>query len=77
MATVGNSIMEQVLSLPVDDRIGLVERLLLSLNLPTQAEIDRQWAAEAERRIEEIEAGSVQLLPGEEVFSRMRRKYAQ
>ncbi|MGE0918330.1 addiction module protein [Trichlorobacter lovleyi] len=76
MATV-STIMEQVLSLPVDDRIGLVERLLLSLNLPTQAEIDRQWAAEAERRIEEIEQGTVRLIPGEQVFENIRRKYAQ
>jgi len=76
MAT-SNTIMEQALSLPVDDRIGLVERLLLSLNLPTQAEIDRQWAAEAERRINEIERGTVQLVPGEEVFDRIRKKYAQ
>lgn len=76
MAT-SNTIMEQALSLPVDDRIGLVERLLLSLNLPTQAEIDRQWAAEAERRIDEIERGTVQLVPGEEVFDRIRQKYAQ
>lgn len=76
MAT-ASTIVEQVLSLPVDDRIGLVERLLISLNLPTQAEIDRQWATEAERRIEEIEQGTVQLIPGEEVFENIRRKYAQ
>jgi len=54
-----HTIIDQVLSLPVDDRIDMVERLLLSLNLPTQAEIDSQWATEAERRIKEIERDTV------------------
>jgi putative addiction module component (TIGR02574 family) len=76
MATT-NTIIEQVLSLPVDDRIGMIERLLLSLNLPTQTEIDRQWATEAERRIQEIECRTVKLVPGEQVFDKIRRKYAQ
>lgn len=76
MATT-NTIIEQALSLPVDDRIGMIERLLLSLNLPTQTEIDRQWATEAERRIQEIERGTVKLVPGEQVFDKIHRKYAQ
>jgi hypothetical protein len=38
------------LFLPADERISLVERLLTSLNLPTQADIERLWAEEAEHR---------------------------
>ncbi|MBN2128261.1 MAG: addiction module protein [Sedimentisphaerales bacterium] len=46
--------------------------LLKSLN-PLRAEIDELWAAEAEKRVAEIEAGKAKLIPGEEVFA-MRQK---
>jgi putative addiction module component (TIGR02574 family) len=55
--------------------MSLVEKLLTSLNLPTQAEVDRLWAEEAERRIAQIDKGKVKLFPGEKVFSDIRRKY--
>ena len=45
MATTVKKICNEALFLPADERIGLVERLLTSLNLPTQADIERLWAA--------------------------------
>jgi len=62
-------------TLPSDARVVLVERLLESLNLPTQAEIDRLWAEEAERRISQIDQGDVDLIPGDAVFAKIRQKY--
>ena len=56
-------------------RVSLVEKLLTSLNLPTQPEIDRLWAEEAERRIAQIDKGEVKLVPGKKVFSNIRKKY--
>ncbi len=38
-------------------------------------EIDRLWAEEAELRVSQIEEGKVRLIPGEEVFARIREKY--
>jgi len=70
-------VMDEALSLPVDARIGLVEKILKSLNLPTRPEIDQLWAEEAERRVEEIDNGNVELLSGEEVFTRIRNKYGR
>ena len=77
MASTIEEICNEALFLPVDARIGLVERLLISLNLPTKADIDRLWAEEAERRIVEIDRGDVELIPGEQVFDTIRRKYEQ
>jgi hypothetical protein len=57
------------------ENLGLVNRILASLNLPTQPDIDRLWAAEAERRVGEIDRGEVGLIPGEVVFDRIRGKY--
>ena len=65
MPTLANKVFDEALSLPADTRIGLIERLVSSLNLPTQPEIDRLWAEEAERRVAEIERGDVELIPGE------------
>jgi len=75
MPTVAKKIIDDVLLLPTDARISLVEQLLISLNLPTQPEVDRLWAKEAERRIAEIETRKVKLISGEKVFSDIRKKY--
>jgi len=50
-----------------------VERLLTSLNLPTQREIDELCAGEAERRVAQIDRGEVDLVPGEKVFEKIRK----
>ncbi len=75
MATTRDRVIEEALSLPADVRLGLVEKLLTSLNLPIDAEIDRLWAEEAERRVSQIEVGEVKMVPGEKVFSKIREKY--
>ena len=75
MPTVAKKIIDDVLLLPTDARVSLVEQLLKSLNLPTQPEVDRLWAKEAERRIAQIEKGKVKLVSGEKVFSDIRKKY--
>ena len=77
MPTAADKVADEALALPAEARIGLVDRILQSLNLPVQPEIDRLWAEEAERRVAEIDHGEVELIPGEEVFDRIRRKYAR
>ena len=68
-------VIEEALSLPADARLSLVEKLLTSLNLPIDTEIDSLWAEEAERRIDRLESGEAKLIPGEEVFSKIRAKH--
>jgi putative addiction module component (TIGR02574 family) len=77
MPIVADKVFDEALSLPANDRLGLVEKLLRSLNLPTQSEIDNLWAKEAERRVAEIDRGEVDLIPGEKVFEKIRQKYAR
>ncbi len=62
---------DEAISLPVEIRTQLIEKLLRSLN-PTQKEIDKVWAKEAERRVEEIRSGKVKTIPGEKVFKKIR-----
>ena len=72
---IANKVFDEALSLPSDERVSLVEKLLTSLNLPIQAEIDRLWVEEAERRVSQIERGDVELISGDEVFAKIPRKY--
>jgi len=75
MAVVADKVFSEALSLPSDARMSLVEKLLASLNLPINAEIDRLWAEEAERRVSQIDRGDVELIAGDEVFAKIRLKY--
>jgi hypothetical protein len=75
MPVVAKKVFDEALSLPAEARVSLVEKLLISLNLPTQPEIDRLWAEKAERRIAQIDKGEVKLIPGKKVFSNIRKKY--
>ena len=62
---------DEAISLPVETRTLLVDKLLQSLN-PTQAEIDILWAKETEKRVDEIRKGKVKTIPGDQVFSKIR-----
>lgn len=61
---------DEAVLLPVEIRAQLVDKLLRSLH-PVQKETDELWAAEAERRVEEIKSGKVKTIPGDEVFKKI------
>jgi hypothetical protein len=75
MPVAAKKVFDEALSLPAEVRMSLVEKLLASLNLPTQPEIDRLWAEEAERRIAQIEKREIKLVPGKKLFSNIRKKH--
>jgi len=77
MLTAVDKVIDEAIELPADTRISLVDRILISLNLPVHPDIDQRWADEAERRVAEVDRGEVELIPGEEVFAKIHRKYAQ
>ena len=71
-----DELMDEAISLPVELRAQLVDKLLKSLN-PAQAEIDKLWALESEKRVADIETGKVQTIPGEKVFEKIRKRLNQ
>jgi putative addiction module component (TIGR02574 family) len=75
MGTNPNRVFDEALSLPADARVSLVEKLLISLNLPPQPAIDQLWADEAERRVAQVDKGEVELVPGHKVFENIDKKY--
>ena len=77
MSSISKKIEQDVLSLPAHERIELIDRLIESLNLPWDPEIDRLWAEEGERRFSDLETGSISLISGRKVFSKIKRDFSQ
>ena len=65
----------EVRSLPVEERAMVADSLLKSLNPPT-TDIDKKWAEVAKRRLSELRSGSVQAVPGDEVFNRIWTRFS-
>ena len=65
-----DELMSEAVSLPVEIRLQLVEKLLESLN-PSNKDIDKLWATEVERRIAEIDRGEVETVQGDDVFRKL------
>ncbi len=77
MIALADKVYEDALELPTDDRLKLIDRLLHSTNLPTQADIDKAWAEEVENRIISLQNGTAKLIPGEEVFAKLKSELAE
>ncbi len=77
MIALSEKIYEQALDLPVDDRLTLIDKLLTSTNLPTHKEIDLAWSKEVELRSRELDNGKSKLIPGEEVFKKIKKRFSK
>jgi len=77
MATVNNteSIEREMLRLAPEARARLVHSLVSSLGNLSTTEIESLWLDEAERRDSELESGSVEAVPGDEVINRIRSRH--
>lgn len=56
------------------ERAELALSLIESLDGPGDPDVEEAWRVEIERRIGQIDRGEVQLIPGDEVFARLRRR---
>ena len=62
----------EALTLTPGERAAFAQLLLASLDEDT--EIEDAWAIEVERRIAEVEAGAVQVIPIEDALAQARAK---
>jgi hypothetical protein len=68
-------LIEEAVSLPVEERALVAESILRSLNAP-DPDIDRKWAVVARRRLAELREGARKPVPGEEVFRRIWERFS-
>ena len=66
MSTEGSRILNAILALPVQERAELVERILDSLGEASDKERLKRWAEETESRLDAIERGDLETVPGED-----------
>ena len=66
------TLQEAALGLSPDERAELAQKLLLSLDDPSEEDITQTWLSEAARRARELDRGEVQPIPGEDVRRKAR-----
>ena len=66
------TLQQAALELPPDERADLAQKLLLSLDEPSEEELAQSWLLEARRRAEELDRGEVRPISAEEVRRKAR-----
>jgi putative addiction module component (TIGR02574 family) len=72
MGTTVEQLAEQAMTLPTESRARLADLLVESLDADELGQIDQMWAAEAKRRRDEVRAGQVKTIPGEDALRKVR-----
>ena len=74
MARKLDELVSEALDLPTTSRAELAKQLLESLDNLSEAEIEKLWIEEADRRYEAYQAGEIKAVPADEVFARLRAR---
>jgi putative addiction module component (TIGR02574 family) len=73
MATELKQLFREALELTDNERATLAGLLIESLEGPEDPDVENAWAAETERRWNEIESGAVETIPWDEVKAKLFR----
>ena len=71
MPTAAEHLYQEALSLPLEARADLTERLVATLAEEIPSEITRAQLDKVHRRIAQVESGEVALIPGDEALARV------
>ncbi len=69
-----DELISEAMSLPIDIKTQLINRLLVSLN-PERKNIDEFWMKEAEKRLKDIKTGKIKTVPGEQIFQEIKERF--
>jgi putative addiction module component (TIGR02574 family) len=75
MGETAEQLLKRALSLGESDRASLAGALIESLDSGSDADAEEAWDAEIERRIKDLESGSVKTIPWSEVRQRLFRGF--
>jgi putative addiction module component (TIGR02574 family) len=67
-------VFREAFELPENQRATLAGLLIESLESPPEPDVEEAWVEEAERRWQEIEAGSGRTIPWEEVRAKLFKR---
>ena len=72
MAKLARELESQALKLSRRERARLAQRLISSLDQEVDADAERLWLAEAERRLADLKSGKVAAIAAERVIRKVR-----
>ena len=64
----------KIRALSLEDKTELIRSLISELDGPADADVERAWAIEAERRHREIVERKVKPIPAQQVFQNLRAR---
>jgi putative addiction module component (TIGR02574 family) len=74
MARSAQELFEQAMKLDPEERAALMRLLIDALDGETEEGADDAWRVEIERRMAELDSGTVEPIPWEEVRARLYRR---
>jgi hypothetical protein len=74
MSTNVTEIEAKIRSLTLEDKTELIRFLIADLDGPADADVERAWLLEAQRRHREIVEGKVEPVPAQRVFQNLRAR---
>ena len=76
MNEITDKLLQEALSLPSHLRSALIDKLIESLNVPIDKEIDDLWSMEAEKRVDEVNSSKIKSIPGEKVIKDIHDRFS-
>ena len=77
MSARGTELLDEILTMPPQERAQLAERILDSLSPSTAPAIEQMCADEAEARLDAYERGEIEALSGEEAIAWLNEQTAK
>ena len=74
MARSARDLFDEAMRLEPQERVTLMRLLIEALDADTEADVEDAWRVEIERRMAELDSGSVETIPWEEVRARLYRR---
>ena len=74
MARSARDLFDEAMSLEPQERATLMRLLIEALDADTEDGVEDAWQVEIERRMAELDSGSVETIPWEEVRARLYRR---
>ena len=75
-----HDVLSEALALPVKERARIAHQLILSLEeepLEDPSLVEKAWAEEIRRRIDDLESGRAKAIPAKKVFAEVRATLAR
>jgi len=72
-----SEIRKEIQALGAEDKEALLRDLILDLEESLDEDIERAWIEEAHRRLKQLDDGSIEPIPAEEVFKRVRAQLTE